>query len=168
MDKHTPEDEEYFNKLYYEMYRVLYQYAARMCTERSDIEDVLQETFKEAHIHIQEVRNSPNSKGYMMNVLKHKLMKLRDKKMRELEEPQRIAEDSMVEEEPEEKIMVWDFCQKTLNDIEYKIIIRRYRDRASIAEISRELGITEGACKMRMKRSLIKLKKAYEKELKRK
>lgn len=165
MERRTKEEEEYFNKLYLETYGFLYRYAARICIEHSDTEDVLQETFKEAYVHLDDVRKSLNPEGYLVKVLKYKVLKFYQKKKKHLERETKIEESSLEDKEKtEEKIVVWDFCKRTLNVMEYNIILRRFRDKASVMEISDELGITEGACKMRMKRSLTKLKKAYEKE----
>lgn len=163
MKRHTREDEEYFNGLYRKMYRSLYLYVCAQYREDSDVEDVIQETFREVFVHIDAVKASPNPEGYVMNVLKYKMKKLwEDKKKHSAEEA--ICSERVCQESAESSVEVWDLCEKILKKGEYLVVRKRYYEGKRIADIAKELKISEGACKMRIQRSLGKLKKVYERE----
>lgn len=165
MNRHTREDEEYFSRLYRKMYRSLCLYVRAQYREESDIEDLIQETFREVFVHIDEVRGSCNPEGYVMNVLKYKMKKLwEDKKKRS--KAGDVCDNGMRQESAESSLEVWDFCEKNLKKGEYAVVYRRYFEGKKIADIADELRISEGACKMRIRRGLAKLKKAYEREQK--
>ncbi len=158
MNTHTTEEKEYFNYIYDEMYRSLYLYAASKCQNSCDIEDVLQETFKETYVLIRRVRNSDNPEGFVMNILKNKLMKWQDRQKKDgkVLDAVRSTDYGRISENHKE---IWDFCKNNLKQKDYLIIRCRYCKGLSIAEISGMFGISEAACKMRIKRSLNKLKK---------
>jgi len=158
MNTHTTEEKEYFNYIYDEMYRSLYLYAASMCQSSCDIEDVLQETFKETYVLIRKVRNSDNPEGFVMNILKNKLMKWQDRQKKDRKVLDAVCNEGFrkIDENYKE---IWDFCKNNLKKKDYLIIRCRYCKGFSIAEIAGMFGISEAACKMRIKRSLNKLKK---------
>lgn len=165
MNRYTREDEEYFSGLYRKMYRSLYLYVCAQCREDADVEDVIQETFREVFMHMDAVKSSPNPEGYVMNVLKYKLKRLwEDKKKRNAEK--NIGSEERCQESAENSMEVWDICRRVLKKGEYLVVYKRYCEGKRISEIAKELKITEGACKMRIKRSLVKLKKEYEREQK--
>lgn len=163
MNRHTREDEDYFSGLYRKMYNSLYLHVRAQCREDADVEDVIQETFREVFVHIDAVKNSPNPEGYVMNVLKYKIKKLwEDKKKRKAEGT--VCGEEACQESAESGMEVWDICRRVLKKGEYLVVYKRYCEGKKIADVAKELRISEGACKMRIKRSLVKLKKEYERE----
>ena len=155
------EDEVYFRQIYDRMYRSLYYYVLAHCERGCDVEDILQETFQEAHIHIRQMRDSVNPEGYLMNILKFKILKWKDRQKKEWKENaalQKLAFNRI----PEDRKEIWDFCRCYLKEKDYRIIRCRYCEGMPIADIAAEMGISEGACKMRIKRSLVKLKKVMQ------
>ena len=155
------EDIDFFEKLYYKTCYVVRRYLRNRCDSYQDLEDVMQETYYEVFRHLDMVHNSGNPDGYVMNVAKYKYLKYRtEKRQREINgEQKELREEPVFEENPFEKINVWDYVRRNLKYKDYLIVRLRYDHRDSVKIIAEKLNISEAACKMRLKRSLIKLKK---------
>jgi len=158
-------DKEFFERLYYKTCFDVRKYLRTRCDSYQDIEDVMQETYYEVLTHFEMVRESHNPEGYVMNVVKYKYMKYRaDRRRKEANgELDEINEEPVFTDNSIEDMETWDFVKKNLKYKDYLIVRLRYGDHDSIKIISEKLNITEAACKMRLKRSLQKLQKAYKK-----
>ena len=154
-------DEIFFNDMYHKMYRSMYLYTLGHCECYWEVEDMLQETFREAYQHMRQLKNSPNPEGYLMNILKSKILKYKARQRKYEKEREALSKLSfpyVCEQDWE----MWDFCRTVLNGKEYGVLYGRYGEGLSIAQLAGRFHISEGACKMRLKRSLTKLKKAMQ------
>lgn len=141
----------------------MYLYTLGHCECYWEVEDILQETFREAYQHLRQLKNSPNPEGYLMNMLKYKILKYKARQRKYAKEKEALSKLSF----PyvcEHGWEMWEFCGTVLNPREYEALYGRYGEGMSIRLLAQRLHISEGACKMRLKRSLVKLKKAIEKD----
>lgn len=155
------EDINFFEKLYYKTCYDVRRFLRSRCDSYQDIEDVMQETYHETFLHLDMVKHSDNPEAYVMNVTKYKYLKYRTeqrKRERNGERKDTYAEP-VFEDGSYEKIEVWDCVKRSLNYKDYLIVRLRYDNMDSIKIIAEKLNISEAACKMRLKRSLLKLKK---------
>lgn len=159
-------DKEYFEKLYYKTCYDVRKYLRTRCDTYQDIDDVMQETYYEVLTHFKMVMDSNNPEGYVMNVAKYKYMKYRAEQRRKAVNGETAAfqEEPVFEDDSMEAMETWDFVKRNLKQEDYLIVRLRYDHCDSIKIIAEKLNITEAACKMRLKRSLLKLQKKHKKE----
>ena len=69
-----PEDQEYVNSLYHETYDMLKLYAHSMLFDMYCAEELTQEVFVTAMEKTDELRSSPNPRGWLYNTLRHKIL----------------------------------------------------------------------------------------------
>ena len=155
------ENAAFLDELILHNYSIMLEYADHFFNNRDVAEDAVQDTFLLAQIKIDELLNSPNPAGWLMNTLKNIIGDLyrRRKKVMELCTP---LEDSLAT------------TAFSINPrLEYEGIISRqeldllfwiYCDGLSYKEVSDKLGIGLSACKKRIQRAKIRFRQAMENE----
>ncbi len=160
-------DKDYLENIYYKTCYAVRRYLRNKCDSWSDAEDVMQDTYYEVWTHLDAVRASENEIGYVINVTKNKYLQYRADKRRKLAENggNPLPWEPVFVDTSAEDMELWDFVKRTLKYKDYLIVRLRYENRDSFRAIAEKLNMTEAACKMRLKRSLEKLKKARENQI---
>lgn len=160
----TKRNEQFFNQLYTESYPLLKRYAISKIGT-SEAEDALQETYYQAYRNINLLASHPNPIGWLMltckNILKKHLAK-QEKRFGAtfLGDSEDILQNipTMDNYDP----LYMEELRKILSDDNYFLLVKKYVEGYSIEELAKQLNITDGACKMRLKRA----KKEARKKLK--
>ena len=85
---------EAFDRLYAEYHLPLYRTALLILGNREDAEDVLQETFVTAYLHIRDLRSENGLKSWLFQILTHIAYRAGKKKSREIPvEPESLGKD---------------------------------------------------------------------------
>lgn len=148
-------DEQYFNQFYTESYPLLKRYVFRKA-DQSEAEDILQETYYQAYQNIQVLMEHPNPIGWLLLTCKNIINKHLQKKRTQSEYmvfgdcedilqnmPTKDNYDSVYLEE----------LKQILSDNQYFLLVKKYVEGYSVEELAKQLNITDGACKMRLKRA---------------
>lgn len=164
-----PEQDAFIEKLYHEFFTPLWIYAKAALGNPEQAQEVVQDTFHEAVRHIDILMAHVNPKGWLMDVLKKKIMHARRSMNRyilhfisldsdlEFTDPILSAEapsPSDVQDTLKEiqRVLLeeeWDLLRKiTLEEQPYKVV-------------AEELGITVWTCQKRMERIRKKLKQYF-------
>lgn len=148
-------EEQYFNHLYTDSYPLLKRYVFRKATG-SDSEDILQETYYQAYRNIRLLMEHPNSMGWLMVTCKNIIN-------RHLAQNKKILEHTVAGESEDiiNNISTMDNydsvymeeLNKMISDDAYFMLVKKYVEGYSIEELAKQLNITDGACKMRLKRA---------------
>lgn len=161
----------FFRELYDDTYYILKREAYYMVRDEEAVHDILQETFLEAYNKIDVLSKHNNPKGWLVNTVKYKAMPYRKKMSERLKKEVQLEFDgeefefevlSKVDEYP---FLIFDFLEAALKKEEYEMVIKRVLGGLSFKELADEYNISEGACKMRVKRSLLKLREVLSNSL---
>lgn len=165
--------EEIIAQLYREMYRKLVVYAENAIND-SLAEEAVQDTFRIACSKYDELMNSSNPQGWLMNTLKNVIRNIR-KEQANLNK-YFVMTMSLDDEEFMEVCAVGTDVHKRLEDTEvdlmysdlltaeeYRLLTLIVRYRYSILEAAQEFGINVETCKKRAQRAKKKLRKILEK-----
>lgn len=166
-----PEQDIFFDALYREYYRRLYLYALNNISDSDFAEDVVQDTFHELILHIDDLMQHENPGGWLINTLKNKMRendRMRRRYVRRFlsfysmyfEEPQsgQSLEDSVLDTPVSEQVLIREISQ-ILTPEEFDFFKRIVFQKASHKTIAQELGITVWASQKRLERIRKKLKK---------
>lgn len=165
--------EEIIAQLYREMYRKLVVYAENALND-SLAEEAVQDTFRIACSKYDELMNSSNPQGWLMNTLKNVIrnirkeqanlnkyfvmtMSLDDEKFMEIRAVGTDIHKRL--EDTEVDLMYSDL----LTEEEYRLLTLIVRYRYSVLEAAQEFGINVETCKKRAQRAKKKLRKILEK-----
>ena len=161
------EEQAFFQELYQNNYGALFGYAYHLGIGREAAEDYVQDAFLTALRHIEDVKSSPNPRGYLQQVLKNVIgyqlrcmryaVNLR-KKLQE-REPPLAPEEPVGDHLPPEMLF-----SGAVSDEELRLLIRFYLEGWSQKELAGELGISLNACKKRIQRAKERLRRALEEE----
>ncbi|MEI3085701.1 MAG: sigma-70 family RNA polymerase sigma factor [Oscillospiraceae bacterium] len=167
--------EEIIAQLYREMYRKLVVYAENALND-SLAEEAVQDTFRIACSKYDELMNSSNPQGWLMNTLKNVIRNIR-KEQANLNK-YFVMTMSLDDEEFMEVCAVGTDVHKRLEDTEvdlmysdllteeeYRLLTLIVRYRYSILEAALEFGINVETCKKRIQRAKKKLRKILEKSI---
>lgn len=148
-------EEQYFNQLYTESYPLLKRYVFCKAAQ-NEAEDILQETYYYAYQNIHILIKHPNPMGWLMLTCKNIIYKHLQKNRKHSEYvvvgdcedilqnvPTMDNYDSIYLEE----------LKNILSDDEYFLLVKKYVEGYSVEELAKQLNITDGACKMRLKRA---------------
>ena len=148
----------FFDRLYIDHYKNLLKYAYRLTYERNFSEEIVQDAFAEACKKIDLLYKHENPVGWLYiavkNISKSYLREISRMKNRL---PLEDYDVPVTDEEDEAMMLLSD-----LTKAETDIILRFYKYKQTLSEISNEYDIQFSACKMRLKRARDKLKKEYE------
>ncbi len=148
---------------YRELSAKLFIYAVNSLDNESLAEEAVQETFRIACTKPEEFLGSSNPKGWLVKTLKNVINNIRRSQAR-LNRMLMSAiplEDVIVEATDKSEyidIMYSDLIKKEEYELLKKIVVNQY----SIFDIAQELGISVEACKKRVQRAKMKLKRILE------
>lgn len=162
-----PEQDSFFEALYYGTFHKLFLYAQAGLSDKSKAMDVVQDTFHEAVLKIDDLVTHPNPQGWLMQTTKNKVKEYNRTRITYLKRcisldselpPALGQEDPQVEAvERQRAVPVWDRIGQSLTPEEFTLFKRLVLDKASHLEVSKELGITVWACQKRFERIKKKL-----------
>ena len=147
---------EQLEQLYYEMYEWLFGYANASLSDPSRSEEAVQETFRIACDKLPVLLNSENPKGWLVNTLKGVLRNFLRKDARDSRVFVPLPEQYDCEQ-PQElppELLYQDLARTR----EYELLMK-FSEAGSVRELAAALGISENACKKRIQRSRLYLKK---------
>lgn len=153
---------DFIEQLYYEMFTKLYILAKHMLYNPSLSEEAVQDTFILACIKVDDLMNSPNPKGWLVNTLKNVIHNMKrsnirfSKQILLLDDIDSLSAGDMPEESDPDLFYIG-----IVSEEEYHLIKRVAIDQFSILELAEELGITVEACKKRVQRAKLKFRKKY-------
>lgn len=154
---------QFFDELYQEMYYKLKREAYYLVRDEQMVQDILQETFLEAYRKIDVLYKHENPQGWLVNAVRYKSLPYRQKLSERLRQEfgeeldlSNLSELSGVDEYP---FLIIEFMETALKKDESELVRKRVLEEQPYKELAKEYGISEGACKMRVKRSLEKLRK---------
>ena len=162
----TPEEQEFLRGLYRDHYRALMGYACRMGIGREAAEDCVQDAFITAIRHIEDLRRTSSPRLYLnralKNVIGYRLRSLRyavslQKKL--LEETDRPPDGPFAD-----GLEAGTLYRGAVSDAELTLLIRFYLEGWSQRELAAELGISENACKLRIRRAKQHLRSVLEED----
>lgn len=160
----SEEDKRKFQILYQKYWRLMYKVAYEVLNNRSDVEDVLHDSFEKVAKNMDMVGeiDAKETKNLMVVIAKHKAIDIYRKKKRRREKELNIeyAKTLYVKTvfgiEDEENIVTTAI--QSLPDKYRDVMSLRFHNQYSIKEISRILNISENNVKQRILRGKSKLK----------
>lgn len=159
------EEQEFFRGLYQDHYKALFICAYQLGIGKEAAEDYVQDAFTMAIRHIEDIKKSSNPRGYLKqglkNVIGYQLRTLRYavNLQKKLQEDYDHSQDGQYTDELRPETLY----SGTTSDAELNLLIRFYLDGWSQKELAEEMGISENACKKRIRRAKINLQRALEK-----
>ncbi len=171
-------NEEAFNQLYEQYYRLVYFIAYEMCHNDADAKDILQDTFMQVEKSIKTLKDPENFKPWLNRIVINKCKNLfRSRKTVQMDYDDLWYQYHVLEERnymlPEENLhqlndkQIIHRLMGQLNTSQREVLILRYFEHMSMKEIADTLQIPEGTVKTRLlygKNHLRDLVLAYEQE----
>lgn len=156
----TQEQTEAIESLYLQMHDMLLAYARSIIKEDALAEEAVQETFQIACQKPQQLLESENPKGWLVNTLKYTLQNMK----RARESAQRLLSRYLLEHAStatfsEDKLQLELLYENVADSEEFQLLKAMYIDGHSHLEIAQSKGISLSACKKRMQRAKEKLQK---------
>ena len=167
----APEDKSKLSDIYDRYFLQMYNYALSRLETKSEAEDAVQETFLSLAVNISKIVDpaSRSTAGYVMTILKNKIIDVKRKKKREVNlfddvlpkntEFDDSVFDYLIISEQNEKLKN---AVELLNSRERHIILLRLYENMSFKDMAKLTGISEGNVKNIYYRSLAKLRKMLE------
>ena len=160
------EERNFLRGLYQNHYRALFDYACHLGIGREAAEDYVQDAFAAAIRHIEDIKTSSSPGRYLKQALKN-VIGYRLRSMRYALKLQRMLQDGAEQAQDEpyaDALQPETLYGGSVSDADLRLLIRFYLEGWSQRELSQELGISEDACKMRIKRAKERLRSALEAE----
>lgn len=160
-------DREAFDELYEKYHLMLYRTAYLILGNKYDAEDVLQEIFVTAFLHIADLKNAGSLKYWLVRILTNRAMRSAKRAGREVPDEDVIAMADRspdltgdVEEEAERRVFRDEVMEslKGLSEKQRAVIVLYYYDELSTAEIAGICRCFEGTVKSRLFQARQKLK----------
>ncbi len=148
-------DEQFFNYLYTDSYLLLKKYVSGKINS-NDAEDILQETYYQAYRNVNILKEHPNPVGWLMLTCKNILKKHTARKKKDLDKTYIGDTEGLINNIPAVDDYDWGYMEelkKILSDDTYYLLVKKYVEGYSVEELAKQLNITDGACKMRLKRA---------------
>ena len=156
----TREDER-IRDLYFENYRMMWQFAYSVLRNQTMAEEAVQDTFLTALRSRDKLADSPNPVGWLINTLKNKIKRInRDRQdaVRRYVQMEKVPHSGVDTEDGYAEVET----VLTVESIRDGQLVKEfYYEQRSIREIAERHGLTEGACKMRLKRAREELRKYF-------
>lgn len=154
-------NEEAFNQLYEQYYRLVYFIAYEMCHNDADAKDILQETFVQVEKSITTLKEPENFKPWLNRIVINKCKNLfRSRKSVEMDHDDLWYQHHVLEKRsymlPEENLhhlndqQIIHNLMGQLNPSQREVLILRYFEHMSMKEIADMLEIPEGTVKTRL------------------
>ena len=152
------QDPSRFAELYENNFHRVYAFIARRVQDRAEAEDLTAEVFHQALSNIRrfEWRGVPFA-AWLLRIAANTLADRWEKKSRSQEIPAEALEEAGIEEEVEQRAMLFQLVDRLPQD-QRLVVLRRFVEQKSVREIARELGRTEGAVKQLQFRALQSLR----------
>lgn len=164
-----PEQDAFIEKIYREFFTKLWIYAKAELEDPEQAQEVVQDTFHEAVRHIGILMLHENPRGWLMDVLKKKIMHARRSMNRyilhfvSLDSDQEFVDPILSSEDPAPNNV-----HDTLRDIrrvlleeEWDLLRKIALENQPYKNVAKELGITVWACQKRVERIRKKLKQYF-------
>lgn len=160
----NPEYSKKIEQLYFEMYDMMFSYARCSFAEESLAEEAVQETFKIACQKPEQLCESVNPKGWLVNTLKFTIRNMkrnRDRVQRLLSMAEQNDSDAYSEDRLPLELMYEDLS----NTEEFKLLVEMAVEGKSHLEMATARGITVNACKKRVQRAKEKLQEKIKQDV---
>lgn len=162
----NPEYSKRIENLYFEMYDMLITYAQCSFEEASLAEEAVQETFRIACQKPDQLCESANPQGWLVNTLKFTIRNMK----RNRESTQQILSAYLMEQNAsiaysEDKLPLSLIYENVSNSEEFKLIKEMAIDGRSHLEMANARGISVDACKKRVQRAKETLKKKLKQDV---
>jgi RNA polymerase sigma-70 factor, ECF subfamily len=140
----------------------LYRFAYWLCRDRSQAEDLVQETYTRAWANWQDVRDERAAKGWLMTILHHEHARLYEKKRVEIDDDKAledlmIASPSDVQREVEMRDLLWKLPESFRKPLLLQVL-----GGFSCAEIAGMLELSEANVMQRLTRARQAMRKMIE------
>lgn len=150
----NPEHRERIESLYLEMYDMLLAYAQCSFKEESLAEEAVQETFRIACQKPDQLCESKNPKGWLVNTLKFTIRNIK----RNTEHTLQLLSAYLLEKEEcaafsEDRLSLQLMYGNVADSEEFKLLKEMVIDKKSHLEMAKARGITVSACKKRVQRA---------------
>lgn len=166
-----PEQDAFIEELFQEYFNKLKLYAISYLRDTNRAQDVVQDTFHTALLHIDELMVHDNPGGWLMNTVKNKIRESERSRRRYLHRFFSLDSDISSEifpsnelvtelREPEDAFPM-EKIRQALTEEEYRLLTRFVLDKASHLEVARELNISVYASQKRLERIRDKLYKIF-------
>ena len=164
-----PEQDTFIEKLYREFFTQLWIYAKAELEDPEQAQEVVQDTFHESVRHIDILMSHDNPKGWLMEVLKKKIMHARRSMNRyilhfisldsdlEFTDPVLSAEDPA----PNNVHDTLKEIRRVLSEEEWDLLRKITLENQPYKNVAKELGITVWTCQKRIERIRKKLKQYF-------
>lgn len=171
VDKMKQGDKTAFDMLY-EKYKGMALHTAYLITgNRTDSEDIVQETFVKVYLHSGELKNNSGFKAWMMQILVRTAYRMGKKESREFPDEETVARmENRTEISSLEQVMQLEERRKinaVIRQLPIKqrtVVILFYYNECSVSEIAKLLGCLEGTVKSRLHTARKKMKLILEQE----
>lgn len=173
-----PEQDEFIERLHRKYFRKLTLYAMSALRDSSKAQDIVQDAFHEALLHIDDLMRHENPGGWLMETVKYKIRDSERSHRRYIRRFLSLDTDIPAERvlwseptaelcEPDEVLPI-EKIERALTREEYQLLKRLILDKASHLEVAKELGITVYASQKRLERIRGKLYKTFPEQKKKK
>ncbi|HEV3343807.1 MAG TPA: sigma-70 family RNA polymerase sigma factor [Pirellulales bacterium] len=146
----------------------VYRYAFRLSGTACDAEDLTQQTFLAAHVHLAQLRQPENARAWLFTILRHSYTKMRSKRLAVPATQFDINLDAFPEDVPEDLPIDQERLQQAINDLpdEFKLVLLLfYFEECSYREIAERLSLPVGTVMSRLARAKARLRtKLFEPE----
>lgn len=154
--------DDFFNKVFLEMYEEIFRYVRRLTNDSRVLEDILQETFFEAYKKIDILIEHENYRGWIYKTARFKALKL-NSRVRKTDNKQVelvLSEVQELGQQDQYDFITYADYKEVLSESEFNYLYKHYIEGYTYEELALEENIQIGACKMRMSRILKKLRKS--------
>lgn len=148
----------FMSRLFEHEYPRLFRIAYRQTGSQQMAEDLIQETFLLALVRYKELAEHPALGAWLAKTVHNLAQNERRRAGRHLEIPLEEA----VGLPADKPIRLEDFLPVQLPEEDQALLIWRFGQQRSCREIASQLGISEGACRMRISRALKKCRELLE------
>lgn len=173
-----PEQTKFLEGLYREYFNKLVLYATSELEDKVKAQDIVQDTFHAAILHIDNLMTHENPGGWLMQTVKNKVKESRRTQRRYIRQFVSLDSDVFIEliqsidSNPELSELYYtstvEKIRTTLTGNEFYVLKRYVFDHASHMEIANELGISVWASQKRLERIRKKLFNAFPERKKKK
>jgi RNA polymerase sigma-70 factor (ECF subfamily) len=144
-------EDRFLEDLFRETYRDLHLYAYAKLRDFHRAEELTQDVFVMAQSKLDELRLSPNPPGWLMNVLKNKIMHEFRTRTRKRTVPLSEVSDEAADEAAGAAYISADIeMREIFTKEEWQLIDTIYVEGRTITKAAQELGISYDACRRRM------------------
>lgn len=154
------DEKQFFEELYRSNRDLMLRYAYRLIGSVEKAEELVQEAFVLALLHEDELLRHPKPRSWLFVTLKYQLLNERRRKSSYSELPLESFA-GLAAEAPGEPLEA--ALPRELSEEERRLLVWRFEQQLGYEEISARLGITQGACRLRVMRAVEKCRRALEK-----